>query len=207
MEAKLFIQYYAYDDDDKFDASSDYYKDGEYAKLMNSEYEKSKDAVFESMSSGGKVTKPSAGSYWEQYGISEPSQNDDKNIRYSSTNCILYNENGDEESVDGIIDHYVDQKPFIEMVEIDCDSSEDEFISEFSMWLKEHKKISEFMEKNRVGDDVVWKYEPKRDLKLSFINKANEEVYATLSDCRVMDIIDDKTLIVFIGKLTLVDKI
>jgi len=203
MEAELFIQYYGYEDDE-FEIDNDFYKNGEYEKVVSNEYAKSKDDVFNSMTTYKFKSSNVSSSPWEQYGITSKSSGEER-VVYSSSKCVLYSENGEDENVDGIIDKFVAQKPFVEMIELDLDSSEEDFIYEFSMWIREHNKINEYASKN--GEDWGWKNEPIRDLRISFINKATEKVFAKLSNCRIMDIVDEKTLIVFIEKLDLIDGI
>ena len=42
---------------------------------------------------------------------------------------------------------------------------------------------------------------------MHFVNKAGEDVYAILENCKIMDIVDDNSMIVFIEKLRLTDNI
>ena len=48
MEVTLYLPYYDYNDD-AFNASEEYYGDGEYANAVADEYNKNKDVVFNSM--------------------------------------------------------------------------------------------------------------------------------------------------------------
>ena len=49
--------------------------------------------------------------------------------------------------------------------------------------------------------------EPLRNLRVHFINKANEDIYAVLDNCKILDIVDEKTMIIYINKIRLLDKI
>jgi hypothetical protein len=49
--------------------------------------------------------------------------------------------------------------------------------------------------------------EPKRNLKLHFKNNADEDIYAVLVDCRIMDVAEGGSLVLFVEKISLVDKI
>ena len=132
------------------------------------------------------------------------SQKEDK-VAYSSCKGVLYDENGDDDTVDSLITHFVAQKPFIELFEFDDTSSEEEFIAEVSLWVKEHNAINKY--KDFKGEEWAWVKEPKRNVKIHFINKAGENIYAILENCKIMDIVDDNSMIVFIEKLRLIDEI
>ena len=61
--------------------------------------------------------------------------------------------------------------------------------------------------KDYKGEEWVWVKEPKRNVKMHFVNKAGEDIYAILENCKIMDIVDDNSMIVFIEKLRLTDNI
>jgi hypothetical protein len=126
-------------------------------------------------------------------------------VAYSSCDGIVYDENGNDDTVDNLITHFVDQKPFIEMLEFDDNTSEEEFIAEVSLWVKEHNAINKY--KDYKGEEWAWVKEPKRNVKMHFVNKAGEDIYAILENCKIMDIVDDNSMIVFIEKLRLIDEI
>ena len=94
---------------------------------------------------------------------------------------------------------------FIEMLEFDDNTSEEEFIAEVSLWVKEHNAINKY--KDYKGEEWAWVKEPKRNVKMHFVNKAGEDIYAILENCKIMDIVDDNSMIVFIEKLRLIDNI
>lgn len=204
MEVTLYMPYYDYNDG-AFDVNSDYYSDEEYIKAVSSEYNKNKDIVYNSMMNYNNGTGSLIGSDGQTYKFgSDTSQKEDK-IAYSSCKGIVYDENGNDDNVDNLITHFVDQKPFIEMFEFDDTSSEEEFISEISLWVKEHNAINKY--KDFKGEEWAWIKEPKRNVKMHFVNKAGEDLYAILENCKIMDIVDDNSMIVFIEKLRLIDNL
>jgi hypothetical protein len=91
------------------------------------------------------------------------------------------------------------------MVEFDMDTPEEEFETELSLWTKEHVNINEY--KHLRGEKWAWGNEPKRNVKISFKNKADETIYAVLEDCKIMDIVDRNMYILFVDKISLIDKI
>jgi len=205
VEVTLYLPYYDYNDD-AFDVSNNYYEDGEYIDKMSSEYNNSKDVVYNSILNAQNGTSRLVKGCDEQtYKIgSKPIQSEDK-IAFSSSKGVIYNENGDTETVDNLISHFVNKKPFIEMVEFDDATSEEEFISEISLWVKEHNGINKYMDFK--GDEWVLENEPKRNIHIRFRNKANEELDGILENCKILDIVDGQTMIIYISKFTLVNKI
>ena len=204
MEVTLYMPYYDYNDG-AFDVNSDYYSDEEYIKAVSSEYNKNKDIVYNSMMNYNNGTGSLIGGDGQTYKFgSVTSQKEDK-IAYSSCKGIVYDENGNDDNVDNLITHFVDQKPFIEMFEFDDTSGEEEFIAEVSLWVKEHNAINKY--KDFKGKEWAWLKEPKRNVKMHFVNKAGEDLYAILENCKIMDIVDDNSMIVFIEKLSLIDNL
>ena len=204
MEVTLYMPYYDYNDS-AFDVNSDYYSDEEYIKAVSSEYNKNKDIVYNSMMNYNNGTGSLIGGDGQTYKFgSDTSQKEDK-IAYSSCKGIVYDENGNDDNVDNLITHFVDQKPFIEMFEFDDTSGEEEFIAEVSLWVKEHNAINKY--KDFKGEEWAWVKEPKRNVKMHFVNKAGEDLYAILENCKIMDIVDDNSMIVFIEKLRLIDNL
>ena len=203
MKVELYLPYYDYNDG-AFDVSNDYYGDEQdYIKAMSNEYNKNKDIVYNSMLNGSIGSVQGVDGQTYKFGEKTP-QNEEK-VAYSSCNGVLYNDTGVAESVDGLINQFAKQKPFVEMVEFDDSSSEEEFISEMSLWVKEHNAINKYREFK--GDEWTWVNEPKRNVKIHFLNNANEDIYAIWEDCKIMDIIEGNTIILFIEKMRLIDYI
>ena len=205
MEVTLYLPYYDYNDG-AFDVDSNYYDEEEYIKAVSNEYNKNKDVVFNSVmdakNGSGSLLMGTDG---QTYKFGAQNQQSEDKVAYSSCNGTLYDDKGNDETVDGIITHFAKQKPFLEMIEFDMDSSEEEFETEVSLWMKEHNGINQY--KDFKGEEWTWVNEPKRNLKMHFKNNANEDIYAILENCKIMDILEDGTLIVFIEKIRLIDNI
>jgi hypothetical protein len=205
MNAELYLSYSDYNDDGFQIKDNPYGSEDDYTNKITEEYNKTKDIVYNSVldaKNGVRGTLLGADGQTYKFGT-KVSTNADK-VAYTKCNGTLYNENGELETVDGIIDRFAQQKTFIEMIELDLDSIEGEFETDFLMWIKEHKSIDGY--KRKLGEEWCWIHEPIKDLRLVFKNKANQDVYAVFENCKVMDVVDEKTFIFFIEKMTLIDK-
>ena len=204
MEVKFYLPYYDYNDG-AFDVSNDYYGENEYSKLMTEEYEKSKDIVYNSVMEARNGSRTLLeGQDGQTYKFGEKTYENEQKVAYSSCDGSLITIDGEDESVDGFIEKFASQKQFLEMIELNLDSSEEEFETELSLWIKEHINIVKYGEK--LGDEWVLSKEPKRNLRVVFVNKSNETIYAILEDCMIMEIVDNKSFIVIVKKIRLIDK-
>ena len=203
MEVKLYLPYYDYNDG-AFDVSNDYYGENEYSKLVAEEYERSKDIVYDSMMNARNGSRTLLeGQDGQSYKFGEKTHENEQKVAYSSCDGVLLDINGDEETVDGFIEKFANQKQFLELIELNLDTSEEEFETELSLWIKEHNNILKYGE--QLGDEWVLSKEPKRNLRAVFKNKSNETIYAILEDCMIMEIVDGKSFIVIVKKIRLID--
>lgn len=205
MKVKFFLPYYDYNDG-SFDVSNDYYSESEYSKLVKEEYEKNKDIVYNSMidakNGSGAIFEASDGQSYK-FGA-KASQNEEK-VAFSSCEGTLYNEYGDDETVDGFINKFARQEPLVEMLEFDGDTIEEEFETEMTIWVREHKSINDY--KDKLGEEWVWAKEPQRNVKVQFKNNADQDVFAVLENCKIMNIVEGNSFILFIEKITIVNNI
>ena len=187
-----------------FDADKYYETEESYAEAVKKAYESSKGAVeaMMGMASDGRGTT-FLNTDGQEYSLGAKAPQNERKPSYSSSYADIYGEDGKDDDVDGVIEKFVSQKPFIEMVVFDRGSMEEEFETELSTWVSEHVKID--TAKVRIGEDVAWANEPRRDLMLKFKNNAGEELSASLYECRILDVIDDSTLILYVERLRLVD--
>ena len=205
MEVTLYLPYYDYNDD-AFNASDEYYGDGEYTNAIADEFNRSKDVVYNSMvnaknGQGSLVSGMDGHTY--KFG-QKTSQSEDK-VSYSSCKATLYNEDGEDDTVDGVITKFAKQTPFMEMVEFNLDTVEEEFEGEMNVWSREHNKINSYRQK--AGDEWVASKEPKRSVKMHFKNKAGEDIYAVLEDCKIMDNSERDNWILYVNRISLIDKL
>ena len=203
MEVTLYLPYYDYNDGN-FDVSNDYYSEDEYSNAMSKNFNESKDIVYNSVLAAkngtGSLVQGSDGHTYK-FG-QKTSQSEDK-VAFSKCEGILSDISGEEDTVDSIISKFASQKQFLEIIDFDLDTSEEEFETELSLWTREHNSINKY--KDKLGEDWVLAKEPKRNLKVHFKNKANQDTYAIFEDCRIMDIMDKTSFVLFVEKISLVD--
>jgi hypothetical protein len=205
MEVTLYLPYYDYNDG-AFDVNNDYYDEDEYINAVSSEYNKNKDIIYNSvMDAKNGVGSLLQGGDGQTYKFGQKTSQSEDKVAYSKCNGTLYDIGGSKDTVDGFIEKFAAQKQFLEIVEFDLDTVEEEFETEISLWVKEHNNINSYADK--LGEDWVLAKEPKRNIKLHFKNNANEDIFAVLEDCKIMDIIEDNSFILFVERITLIDNI
>ena len=205
MEVTLYLPYYDYNDD-AFNASEEYYGEGEYANAIADDFNKNKDVVFNSMldykEGRGSVFSGVDG---QTYKLGQKTSQKEDKVSYSSCKATLYDEDGEDDTVDGLITKFAQGVSFMEMAEFDLDTVEEEFEAEMNVWSREHNKINSYRAK--AGDQWVASKEPKRNLKMAFKNNAGEMTYALLENCKIMDNSERDNWILYIEKIRLIDKI
>lgn len=205
MEVTLYLPYYDYNDG-AFDVNNDYYDEDEYIDAVSSEYNKNKDIIYNSVRDAKNgVGSLLQGGDGQTYKFGQKTSQSEDKVAYSKCNGTLYDIGGSKDTVDGFIEKFAAQKQFLEIVEFDLDTVEEEFETEISLWVKEHNNINSYADK--LGEDWVLAKEPKRNIKLHFKNNANEDIFAVLEDCKIMDIIEDNSFILFVERITLIDNI
>jgi len=205
MEVTLFLPYYDYNDG-AFDVNNDYYNEEDYINAVSNEYNKNKDIVFNSMldakNGSGSLVQGSDG---QTYKFGQQTVQSEEKVAYSKCEGVLWDIGGSKDTVDGFIDKFAKQEQFLEIVEFNLDTVEEEFETEVSLWVKEHNNINQYADK--LGEDWVLAKEPKRNIKVQFKNNASQDVYAVLEDCKIMDIIEDNSFILYVERITLIDNI
>lgn len=126
-------------------------------------------------------------------------------MAFSKCEGTLLDVDGEDETVDTFIEKFARQEQFLEIIEFNLDTVEEEFETEVSLWVKEHNNINQYADK--LGEEWVLAKEPKRNIKVQFKNNANQDVYAVLEDCKIMDIVDDNMFAIFVERITLIDNI
>ena len=137
------------------------------------------------------------------FGQKNTSNDDYKYINYSSCDGKLLNINGELENVDDLISHFSKQEMFISKFILDMNNCQEEFESEIYLWIKEHNNIQKYASK---GEDWVLMNEPKRNVRVIFNNKANENVYAEFVNCKIIENIRVGEMTILVEKIKLIDK-
>lgn len=203
MEAKVYLQYVSYDDS-LFSASEDYYKDeNDYINAITEDYNRNKDivtnSVLDMIEGSGRLYSGTDGN---TYAFGQKTPQKEEKCSYTKCDCTIFNEDGEDESVDSMITRLVSQQPTVYMFELDRDTSEEEFEEELRMWANDHNGINQY--KAFKGEEWAWANEPVRNVKVSFKNKRNETVNIMLIDCRILDIVDNSSYILYIERMEMI---
>jgi hypothetical protein len=133
------------------------------------------------------------------YAFGQKTPQKEEKYSYAKCDCTVFNEDGEDESVDSMISRLVSQQPTVYMFELDRDTSEEEFEEELRMWVNDHNGINQY--KSFKGEEWAWANEPVRNMKVSFKNKRNETVNIMLIDCRILDIVGNSSYILYIERM------
>ena len=143
MKVKVYMPYFSYTNDD-FDVENAYKSESDYVKAMEEAYNSTKDIITETMSGSysGNFTGTDGNTY--KFGAKEAKK--DK-ISFTGCECVIYNEAGKPDSVDGLIDHFAKGDDFLETIVADLDGAPEEFLTQWGSWIGEHKRV------NRAGEE------------------------------------------------------
>ena len=190
MKVKLLLPYNQYDDDD-----------------FNSSYNMSNDEFFSRLEKEESVSQNIAYDYVNMdrsryrnaasfnQGVSQR----DARLRFSSSQAVLKHDGGAELTIDELVDECVNQDVGALIIEIDLDSIEEEFESELKMWLDEHDSINSY--ESKLGEDWVFEHEPSKNIKVEYLNKANEVQYCDMINCRIVERVNASTFAVVYDKI------
>jgi len=130
-----------------------------------------------------------------------------KNISTNNykSEAIILNENGEDETVDGLITNCVSQDVVVNIIKFNRDNMDEEFEEDYNFWIDEHEKLQQY--KNAIGEDRVWENEPTRTFYAEFLNKANETKYARFENCKILEKGDEDEYAILAEKITLVDNL
>ena len=199
MNVTLYIKLEGFNDGD-FDMSNDYYKsDDEFFDAMDMENKKYSNVAYDAIGNlGNNIGKKTA-----KFNLSTNSKNA-KEDNYKSE-ALLFDENGNDETVDNLITNCVSQDVVINIIKFNRDSMDEEFEEDYNFWVDEHEKLSQY--KDALGEDKIWENEPTRTLYVEFINKANETKYARFENCKILQKGDEDEYAVLAEKITLIDSL
>ena len=190
MLFELFMPYIKGASIDIKDNLNGYYKtDQEYADALITEDTSNGSMVYSTMTGGGF----DGSSY---YGFNSSDRNNrkiDERIAYAKAECKIYSPNGfDPEDVDSMIDKFVSQREFLMTVHFDMKEMEGEFEEELREWAKETlnillagREITKNGGSKEESDVFVERNIPRRELRLSFLNKSGKRVSFVLKECEV----------------------
>lgn len=200
MNVTLYIKLEGFDDGD-FDMRNDYYKsDDEFFDAMDKENKKFSNVAYDAISNLGNISNKKAA----KFGNLSNSAKNAKENNYKSE-ALLFDENGNDETVDNLITNCFSQDVVINIVKFNRESMDEEFEEDYNFWIDEHNNINSY--KNKLSDDKIWENEPTRTFYVEFLNKANETKYARFENCKILDKGDDDEYAILAEKITLVEKL
>jgi hypothetical protein len=189
MTFELFIPYIKGASLDIKDNMNGYYKnEHDYADALVTEDSSNGAIVYDAMRD-----ETSSNTYYtlNSWG-NEYIKKEDK-ISFAKAECILLTSDAsDYETVDSIIDRFVSQREFLITAHFNMPEMEGEFEEELREWAKETLNIllagREIIKKGgsrNESDEFVEENIPRRQLRLSFLNKSGKRVSFVLNGCEI----------------------
>lgn len=185
MQAILYLPYYDYNDE-AFDVGDNYYKNNsDYVNAMQQNFQATNNAVANKMANyiNGQSVSDYQSIDGQTYRFAKTSQDSEEKASYSECECIVYGEDGKDKTIDDFVSECVSNDVQLYVLKLNFDTIGDEFEEELILWTNEHNGLKRFSN----DEDWIFENEPKRNLKLKFINKANEEKFAELVNCKIME--------------------
>ena len=188
MSFDLFIPYIEGASLDINDNLNDYYKTAQdYADALINEDTSSGSQVYNAMARG--VLSSTIG--YNSFG--RDLRNIQEKIAYAKAECTLLAPNGcGYENVDSMIDKFASQSEFLVTAHFDMKNMDAEFEEELVAWARETLNILRVSREMRKGgasrqesDMFVEKNIPRRELRLSFLNKSGNRVNFVLKACEI----------------------
>lgn len=198
MKVKLSMPYTG-SEIETYQVQDDYYKGNEYIDALQAEYGRSSAAVAQIFDSTSNNIDDNQNTAETQ--VSEKYINSVKIKHYVECNAIMMNDNLQEETIDDIINKLAMQQPMSAVFKLELDHASDDFIDEWQLWNIEHSKLQTLIDK--FGEEWVLLHEPLRNLKITFLNKANESVTLEMCNCRIIGKLNIDTFIIFAMEIQL----
>ena len=200
MKITIYLKLEGFNDGD-FDIRNDYYKsDDEFFDAMDAENKKFSNVAYDAISNlGNNINNKTA-----KLNFSKAQSKNAKENNYRSE-ALLFDENGNDETVDNIISNALSQDVVINIIKFNRDSMDEEFEEDYNFWISDHEKLSQY--KDKLGEDKVWKNEPTRTFYVEFLNKANEIKYVRFENCKILEKGDEDEYAVLSEKISLIENI
>lgn len=173
MKIKCMIPYYDYNDN-SFEVDESYYGNNGYEIALKESYN-----AMNSIQNGVMYN-------YDMKGIKN-SENDFK-LSYASCDAILYNSNGDEETIEKLIGYTTLDEPYFCALEFDDFKMDEQFEYELKNWCMLYKKLSNLP----ISDELKFEKQTPMDLKFKFSDNLGFE---TCIDCKGAKIIFHDTVV------------
>ena len=105
------------------------------------------------------------------------------------------------ESVDSMIDKFAEQKEFLVTINFNMASMDGEFEEELREWNTETYNILKYSQK--MGNEWVDKNIPRRDLRLSFLNKSGKLGKFVLEGSEIEEKITNNRYLLYVKKMSI----
>lgn len=176
-----------------------YATEEDYVAALKAEEAANGSVIFNAMASGRfDITSQYQSNQHKAHTVQE-------NIEYAKTDCTLYSPNGlTLEDVDSMIDKFASQREFLVTVQFNMTSMEGEFEEEFRAWNNETVTI--LRHGQQMGKEWVDKNIPKRNLRLSFLNKSNKEVNFTLENSEIEEKVSPNRYLLYVQRMQIIKK-
>ena len=215
MKLNAYLPYFDYNDS-KFDIQSSTVNGQDYADMLEKEYNRSKSIVDSFMNGKESPTTALKSDDGQTYYFGQNNAKNELKMLYSKSSAIMLDADDKDETVDMLIEHFARQEMFVSKLEF-MDDMEEDFELELSLWKNEHNKLNSYKDKgnkfvtDRNGnrepiDEWILKNEPVRNVRISFLNKANTMIYAELKNCKIIDIEKNNKIDLLVESIELIDK-
>lgn len=188
MHCDLFIPYIEGTSIDINDNLNDYYKTAQdYADALINEDTSNGSIVYNAM------TRGTLGNTIGYNSVAGNNRIINEKIAYAKAECILLAPNGgSQETVDSMIDKFATQKEFLVTVHFNMQSMDAEFEEELREWAKETLNILSYSRQlinrgvsKQDSEMYLERNIPRRELRISFLNKSNKRVNFLLRSCEI----------------------
>ena len=133
----------------------------------------------------------------------------DNRIAWSKAECKLYTPDEMQlENVDSMIDKFASQREFLIAAHFDINNTELVFEEELRQWYKETQNIHiagrEIIKKGgskQERDYFIEENIPRRQLRLSFLNKSEKRVNFVLRDCEIEERLTKNRYLLYVKRM------
>ena len=182
MKVKCFLPYDDYNEG-SFDVNDDYYKGDGYKEALINDLKALDDAQ-----NGLRYSYSMLGE--------KVSKNEDK-VHFSSCDAILYNDSGNEESVERLVNHISISEPYICILSFDYSNMEEEFEYDLKTWIVTYNKINTL----NGSDEFKFSKQPRKTILVKFVDENGFENCINFVDCRIVSFMEDVGLVMIVDKL------
>jgi hypothetical protein len=213
MKATLFLPYEIIESQKK-NIENAYATEQDYINALKSEYDSNTDIIMNNFSQDNDGnTSFRTRDFSENdktYHFNEKTPQNENKMAYAQSEVIIYNAAAaEEETIDSIVDKFAAQNEFAITFRMDDMQTDAEFEEELRIWWEETDKINKYgkelasHEGQQTADDWIDKYIPRRDLKMSFTNKAKRNVTFLMQKCEIMKKYDRNTYCMYVNQMFL----